>query len=144
MPGRFLVGVSVFVVHEGAVLLLGRPADRSNVPRMWEPVHGRVEQGETPVEAAAREVREGTGLEVRALEPFHTFTVGGSSPEERLIGICFAGTVPNRDLELSGNHTKSRWTPIGRLGDARLAEDVKTSVTAFHARWGPGGAEFDL
>jgi 8-oxo-dGTP diphosphatase len=142
MPGRFLVGVSVFVVHDGAVLLLRRTNARLHAADTWEPVGGRVEQGETPVEAAAREVIEDTGLEIDRLEPFHTFTLERGPGHEKLIGICFAGSVSTRDVKLSPEHSKVRWTPIGKLADAELPRGVLSSVTAFHARWGPTGSEF--
>lgn len=43
------------------ILLLRRGPDGRN-PGSWESVHGGIEPGETPVEAALREVREETGL----------------------------------------------------------------------------------
>lgn len=51
--------VAVFVVHAGKVLLL-----RHRKLNMWLPPGGHIEPGETPDEAALREVREETGLHV--------------------------------------------------------------------------------
>lgn len=139
MPGRFLVGVSVFVVHAGKVLLLRRAGDRDHGARTWEPVSGRVEQGETPVEAAAREVLEETGLVAEGLAPFHTFTLERGAAHEALIGICFAGRVRSEAVRLSPEHAGARWVPIAKLGDAPLPPGVQPSVTAFRARWGVEG-----
>lgn len=139
MPGRFLVGVSVFVVHARKVLLLRRSAEGDRAAGTWEPVSGRLEEGETPVAAAAREVREDTGLEVDGLVPFHTFTLERGPGSEELIGICFAGTVDSADVRLSAEHSRARWVPIRDLRDAPLPRAVKPSAAAFHARWGPGG-----
>ena len=47
-------GIEVLVLRRG-------PNGRS--PGTWETVHGHIEPGETPIEAARREVREETGLE---------------------------------------------------------------------------------
>jgi type II secretory ATPase GspE/PulE/Tfp pilus assembly ATPase PilB-like protein/8-oxo-dGTP pyrophosphatase MutT (NUDIX family) len=71
--------VDVFVIHPSStgwrVLALQRAAD-TRCPGAWEPVHGHIEPGEQPEEAAVREVREETGLAVDRLyvvrvQPFY-------------------------------------------------------------------------
>jgi 8-oxo-dGTP diphosphatase len=59
-PGRRAFSVSIFARHGGAVLLV-----RHRRLGRWLPVGGEIEAGETPLEAAARELREETGLEGR-------------------------------------------------------------------------------
>lgn len=58
--------VDAYVLRAGGtgleVLVLRRgPSGRS--PGSWETVHGHIERGETPVDAALREIREETGLD---------------------------------------------------------------------------------
>lgn len=67
MPGREypahpLVGVGGFVHKEGKVLLIKRKFDPNK--GKWALPGGLLELGEDPEEAAKREVREETGLEV--------------------------------------------------------------------------------
>ena len=71
--------VDVYVVRpwaaEWRVLVLQRGLD-TRCPTAWETVHGRIEPGERPEEAALREVREETGLEASRLynvtvQPFY-------------------------------------------------------------------------
>lgn len=54
---------TAFVVHEGEVLLLLRSDDAPTYPGRWSAVSGVVEPGESPEEAAVREVAEETGLD---------------------------------------------------------------------------------
>src|SRR4030088_3056827 len=62
--------VEVYVIrHNGGdwrVLALQRAADTKR-PGSWETVYGKIDAGERPEKAAVRELREETGLELKAL-----------------------------------------------------------------------------
>ena len=58
--------VSSAVMVDGKVLLLKRPDSCHSFPGMWSLVAGKIEPGETPEQAARREIAEETGLEVGA------------------------------------------------------------------------------
>jgi 8-oxo-dGTP diphosphatase len=60
--GRKLV-VAALIRREGRVLLSRRRADQP-MPLLWEFPGGKVEPGESPAEALAREVREELGCDV--------------------------------------------------------------------------------
>src|SRR5256885_1290839 len=55
---RRAFSVAVFARHDGRVLLV-----KHKRLRTWLPVGGEIEQGESPLEAAQRELKEETGLE---------------------------------------------------------------------------------
>jgi len=76
--------VDVYVIRTARdpwlVLTLQR-ATTTRCPGSWETVHGRMERDERPEDAAVREVREETGLEVDRLysitcQPFYLHTLG--------------------------------------------------------------------
>ena len=79
-------------------------------PTAWETVHGRIEPGEEPEQAAVREVREETGLEVQRLynvsvQPFYlhkTHTVE--------LSVCFAAFVTAGAPVTTGEeHSRYEW-----------------------------------
>jgi 8-oxo-dGTP pyrophosphatase MutT (NUDIX family) len=74
--------VAVFVVHEGRVLLhWHRKLQR------WLPPGGHIEPGELPDEAAVRETREETGLDVELVDaPVAEGTLAGADDEAAEIG----------------------------------------------------------
>jgi predicted aconitase with swiveling domain/ADP-ribose pyrophosphatase YjhB (NUDIX family) len=56
--------VSSAIVVNGKVLMLKRPDDALDFPGIWSLVVGKVEEGESPIAAARREVMEETGISV--------------------------------------------------------------------------------
>src|SRR5690349_6905558 len=64
MDERRAFSVSVFARCAGRVLLI-----KHTRLKTWLPVGGEIEPGETPLEAAARELREETRLEGRFTDP---------------------------------------------------------------------------
>src|SRR5688572_28279852 len=88
MAERRAFSVSVFARHSGRVLLI-----RHRRLNAWLPAGGEIEAGETPLEAARRELLEETGLEGRFLpiERAGVAAVDGTPPgllgyEEHLAG----------------------------------------------------------
>jgi 8-oxo-dGTP pyrophosphatase MutT (NUDIX family) len=62
------VDVVAVIIERGGRFLLGkRSLHKSSAPGYWCPICGGIEAGESQAEAVVREVREETGLSVRAL-----------------------------------------------------------------------------
>lgn len=92
-----------------SVLTLQR-ARNTRCPTAWESVHGRIEAGERPEDAAVREVREETGLTVQRLynvcvQPFYLHTL-----ETVELAVVFAAFVRrSTPVVLSEEHTRHEW-----------------------------------
>ena len=108
--------IDVYVIRplsEGwRVLVLQRGLD-TRCPTAWEAVHGHIENGEEPEDAAVREVREEAGLEVSRLynvtvQPFYlhrTHTVQ--------LAVVFAAFVDEpAPITLGVEHQRAEWLPV--------------------------------
>jgi 8-oxo-dGTP pyrophosphatase MutT (NUDIX family) len=94
------------------VLVLQRALD-TRCPTAWESVHGHIEHGEEPEDAAVREVREETGLDVARLysvtvQPFYlhrSHTVQ--------LAVVFAAFVSEpAAITLGAEHQRSDWLSV--------------------------------
>ena len=94
------------------VLVLQRSLD-TRCPTAWETVHGHIEKGEEPEDAAIREVREEAGLEVNRLynvtvQPFYlhrTHTVQ--------LAVVFAAFVDEpASITLGSEHQRAEWLSV--------------------------------
>jgi 8-oxo-dGTP diphosphatase len=72
-PSSPHVAVGAVVLKENKVLLIKR--ENSPGKGLWAIPGGRVQLGETLQEAAEREIREETGVVIRAKDPVYTFDV---------------------------------------------------------------------
>lgn len=114
------------------VLLLRRRPERGG---FWQIVTGRMEPGEAPREAAARELREETGLnaEVVDLDYRHAFAVGSTVPPRLVEENAFAARCPDAfDVRLGDEHDAHEWvdvpTALERLPFKGLREAVARAL----------------
>ena len=107
--------VDVFVLRRRAgewdALVLER-APGVRCPGAWETVHGTIEPGERPEDAAIREVREETGLLIDRLynvtvQPFYLH-----QQSTVMLAVVFAAVVTDAPLQLSLEHTRAEWLSI--------------------------------
>jgi 8-oxo-dGTP pyrophosphatase MutT (NUDIX family) len=104
--------VDVFVVRaagRGWQHLALRRAAGVRCPGTWEAVHGRIERGETPPQAARREVREETGLPIERLyaltvNPFFMKSTGTVELAVAFVAVVGAGAVATGD-----EHDAHQW-----------------------------------
>jgi 8-oxo-dGTP diphosphatase len=127
--GRRAFSVAIFCRNEGAILLV-----RHRRLGTWLPVGGELEPGETPLEAARRELREETGLE-------GTFPAGlavdGTPPgligyEEHFAGskglhmnFAFVAEVASRALAPCDEWDAARWVRREELAGISCPENVR-------------------
>ena len=88
-----LVTVDIIIeIDQGIVLI-----ERKNPPHGWALPGGFVDYGESLEQAAVREAKEETSLDVQLLEQFHTYSDPRRDPRHHMISTVFiarAGETP--------------------------------------------------
>jgi 8-oxo-dGTP diphosphatase len=98
-----------------------------------------VEAGESPEEAARREAREETGLEVEVLGQLgsHRFLRGPARVET--VSVVLHCRAPAGAVVISPEHDEARWVPIAEAPDlADVPEWVRCSLVALRRVAGQG------
>lgn len=98
-------GVNVIINNKGKILILKR-SSREYYAGLWDFPGGTVEKGETLQQAAAREVKEECGLEIK-LEKNYFYIY---HYQDRDLNIYdFKADFVSGDVVLSEEHTEFKW-----------------------------------
>lgn len=107
--------VDVFVLaredERWLALVLQRATD-TRCPLAWETVHGHIEPGEEPEQAAVRELREETGLDADRLYSIRVQPIYLVRTRTVHLGVGFAAIVRRADpVRLGPEHRAHEWLP---------------------------------
>ena len=123
---RPFVGVGVAIVRDGQILLV----KRRNEPGkgLWAVPGGKVEYGETLRDAAAREVKEETGLDVvvRSL----IWSGESISTHGHIVLIDFLGSVLGGELAASDDAEQALWVDVEKVHELPLTPTMHDLLEA--------------
>jgi len=77
--------VDIIIAFEGGIVLI----ERANPPHGWALPGGFIDYGETAEDAAVREAREETGLELEGLEQFRVYSDPERDPRLHTMTVVF-------------------------------------------------------
>jgi 8-oxo-dGTP pyrophosphatase MutT (NUDIX family) len=102
----------------GLEALVLRRGAGGRCPGSWETVHGHIEAGETPAEAAVRELAEETGAvpqrlyNLSRMEAFYQHV----RDEVALIPVFVAFVAPAAAIRVGPEHDRFEWLPAAEAG----------------------------
>ncbi len=108
--------VDVFVVRplpEGWRVLALQRGRETRCPTAWEPVHGHIEPGETPEQAAVRELREESGLAPDRLYVVRVAPFYVRRTRTLQLAVVFAAFVDGgADVTTGDEHQRFEWLSV--------------------------------
>jgi 8-oxo-dGTP diphosphatase len=101
------VGTIAFIYKDNRVLVLKRSKTESPFPGNWEIPGGGVEFGEDTEDALRREVKEETGLKIKIIQPYTTFSYIWKGVQR--IDIQYLCQPFTKKIILSDEHDEYLW-----------------------------------
>lgn len=114
-----LLTVDIIIRYKGGIVLI----ERKNPPYGWALPGGFVDIGESVEDAAIREAKEETSLDVALLEQFHVYSKPDRDPRSHTVSVIFIGYGNG---ELKGQDDARR--------AAVFSEDSLPNIIAFDHR----------
>ncbi len=132
-----LLTVDIIIRFKGGIVLI----ERKNPPAGWALPGGFVDVGESVEEAAVREAREETSLDVRLIEQFHVYSDPNRDPRFHTVSVVFigegTGTLEGRDdARRAAVYTSTDLPPDIAFDHGRIVND--------YFRYSETGAKPDL
>jgi 8-oxo-dGTP diphosphatase len=105
---RFVVAVAAVIFKEGRVLAMRRSPHKDAGPGLWETLSGRLEPGEEPLEAIAREIDEECGLEV-SIDPRPVDAYTSARKGEPMVVVVYRAEWRGGEVRRSDEHDAHEW-----------------------------------
>lgn len=117
-----IAAVGAVVIHQSKVLL----AKRGRAPNqgLWTIPGGKLQWGESLAKAAEREVREETGLNIRAGEPVHVFEYIDTAAGFHYLIVDLLAHYVSGTLQAADGIDAVEWFDLRALADAKVERNT--------------------
>jgi 8-oxo-dGTP diphosphatase len=121
-----------FLSHRNKILTIQRSSHEVFLPGYYELPGGKVDFGEDPQKALAREFLEEVGLRVMVGEPYHTFSYvsenGNRHTVEILYMVQLAKNETVENIRLSEDHMDAKWISASEVDFHKMTPQLKECV----------------
>ena len=124
------VGVTAFIADKNKLLILKRSRKESFLPEYYEMPGGKIEFGESAENALTREIKEETGLDIKIIRPYSTFSYVSNNREKHTIDIQFLAEPINSpsDIALSTEHDEFKWITKDEINNYKFSDQMREAI----------------
>ena len=127
MEKKFYVAVKALVCYGRKFLLIKRTTEARGDYYHWEFPGGRLEFGESPMQALKREINEEPGLEVEKLILLFAWNSFTDECTE-IIGLTYICTANGDNVMLSKEHSDYEWVTYEEMKDYNLVKGMSRQL----------------
>ena len=127
MEKKIYVAVKALVCYGSKFLLIKRTTEARGDYYHWEFPGGRLEFGESPMQALKREINEETGLEVEKLILLNAWNSFKDECTE-IIGLTYICTANGDNVMLSKEHSDYEWVTYEEMNDYNLVKGMSRQL----------------
>lgn len=120
---HFIPRVLVFLTHKDKVLLIKGAPEKRNWANLYNGLGGHVEHGESIFEAAKREVREESGLQIENLWLCAVVTIDVTAEGPGILMFVLRGESTDGEA-MPSNEGELVWVRREELAEFELVEDL--------------------
>lgn len=117
--------MNILIFSEGKVLLVKRPMTKKVNPGKYSGIGGKVEQKESYLQAAKRELKEETGLEIENLRPYGVTQSVAPSFGAEWVHVNFIATLPKPITLPSSEEGDFQWIEPLSVDKLDMVSDLK-------------------
>tara|TARA_Y100000034_G_scaffold130512_1_gene189165 strand:- start:2049 stop:2468 length:420 start_codon:yes stop_codon:yes gene_type:complete len=115
---KFKAAMVVVLNDDKKVLLLKRSVNSNWMPKKWALPGGHIEKGESPKDAAVREAKEETNLDVDSVHEL----------KEQEQVMMYYSSSQSGTVKLDSEHTDWAWVSYDELDNYDIAPNLKDNV----------------
>jgi nucleoside triphosphatase len=126
LPKNQIIGVSAFIAKNNKVLLVQRAKDEEFAPLHWELPGGKLEYGEKTEIGVAREIFEETGLKIKIIAPYSTFSCLWQG--RHFVDIQYFCRALSAKIKLSAEHDEYFWAAKAQIKKMLITKEMRGAI----------------
>jgi 8-oxo-dGTP diphosphatase len=119
-----ILGQKAFIINTNKEILILKRQNSEVYNDLWDVPGGKLEEGDTLLEAISREIREETGLKLqRIISVLSSSKFQGQASDKPIIFRNIYLVKAEGDVVISNEHQEYKWVDVSKIADYTFGND---------------------